>query len=108
MKIAGHDTLMTRPSPDQLVGLMMWSSAQLPDDVKLKSLTNMFLSLLDDVAKAWFMDQLLAGNYTAEQMAATLMAVAGAATEEEAPAEPAPPVKRAPRKTAAKNPRARS
>lgn len=97
IKIGGHATSMYKPTSDQLVGLMMWSDADLPEAVKLSSLTDMFLSLLDDAGKRLFMGQLLAGTYTVVEMAQTLMAAAKAEPEAPAPA----PKKRAAKKTAA-------
>ena len=96
--IAGREVAMFKPNQNQLIGLNMWTSNFLTPGVKLKALTDMFLSLLPDAAaQGWFMEQMMGGDYSLEDIAATLARVATA------DADTAAPVKKA-TKRAAKRP----
>lgn len=95
--IAGREINMFKPNSNQLIGLNMWTSNFLSPAVKLKSLTDMFLTLLpDDDARGWFMEQMMGGDYSLEDIASTLTRVATV--------ESSAPAKKAAKKTAAKKP----
>lgn len=95
--IAGREVHMLKPNANQLVGLNMWTSNFLSPAVKLKSLTDMFLKLLpDDDARGWFMEQMMGGDYSLEDIASTLTRVATA--------DGSTPPKKTTKKTAAKKP----
>lgn len=98
--IAGRQVAMLKPNRNQLVGLSMWTSNLLDPTVKLKALTDMFLSLLPDAdAQGWFMEQMMGGDYSIEDIATTLSRVATAD-----PDGPTKPAKKVAKKTPAKRP----
>lgn len=100
VSIAGREMAMLKPTANQLVGLNMWNSKFLTNEVKLKALTDMFLSLLpDDDSRGWFMEQMMSDECSLEDIATTLARVATA------PADgPGQPAKKSARKTVAKKP----
>lgn len=93
--MAGREVAVIRPSENQLVGLAMWSEADLPYATKLKSLSKLFTALIpveDD--RAWFFEQLLMGDYTLGEMTKTIQQIATAGKDQPKPPAPRAAVKK--------------
>jgi hypothetical protein len=99
--IAGRHVVMYRPGEGQLLALTMASDESIPAADRYGAFTKMFTSLLPEVAdRVWFLENLATGNYTLQQLIATLKAIATAPAPQDRPrkavkgskAKPAPVV----------------